>query len=192
MSTELMLSWADWLQLFGHFLVLSLLAVGGAITTSPDMHRYLVDEQHWLTATQFNTSITLAQAAPGPNVLFIALMGWQVGLNAGGYGYALLGVALTMLGIMLPSSILTFFAARWSHENRDLPAVRAFKQGLVPLVIALLISTSWLLTVAHDQLSQDWRLWLLTLVSALLMWRTKIHILWLLGAGALLGWLGWV
>jgi chromate transporter len=192
MSAQLMLGWTDWLQLFSHFLILSLLAVGGAITTSPDMHRYLVEEQHWLTATQFNTSITLAQAAPGPNVLFIALMGWHVGLNAGGYGYAMLGVALTMLGIMLPSSILTFVAARWSHENRDLRAVRAFKQGLVPLVIALLISTSWLLTVAHDDPAQDWRLWLLTLVSALVMWRTKVHILWLLGAGALLGWLGWV
>jgi chromate transporter len=192
MSTQLILGWADWLQLFSHFLVLSLLAVGGAITTSPDMHRYLVEEQHWITATQFNTSITLAQAAPGPNVLFIALMGWHVGLNAGGYGYALLGVALTMLGIMLPSSILTFVAARWSHENRDLRAVRAFKQGLVPLVIALLISTAWLLTVANDQPSEDWRLWLLSLTSALIMWRTKIHILWLLGAGALLGWLGWV
>ena len=192
MSTQLILGWADWLQLFSHFLVLSLLAVGGAITTSPDMHRYLVEEQHWITATQFNTSITLAQAAPGPNVLFIALMGWHVGLNAGGYGYALLGVVLTMLGIMLPSSILTFVAARWSHENRDLRAVRAFKQGLVPLVIALLISTAWLLTVAHDQPAEDWRLWLLTLASAVVMWRTKIHILWLLGAGALLGWLGWV
>jgi chromate transporter len=30
---------ADWLALFMHFLPLSLLAVGGAITTAPDMHR---------------------------------------------------------------------------------------------------------------------------------------------------------
>jgi chromate transporter len=34
---------ADWLDLFTHFLSLSLLAVGGAISTAPDMHRYLVD-----------------------------------------------------------------------------------------------------------------------------------------------------
>jgi len=75
---------ADWLALFTHFLTLSLLAVGGAITTAPDMHRYLVTDQHWLTEVQFTSSIALAQAAPGPNVLFVALMGWNVGLNAGG------------------------------------------------------------------------------------------------------------
>jgi chromate transporter len=24
------------------------------------------------------------------------------------------------------------------------------------------------------------------------VWRTKVHLLWLLGAGALIGWLGWL
>jgi chromate transporter len=69
---------ADWLSLFVHFISLSLLAVGGAITTVPDIHRYLVDEQHWLTDTQFTSSIALAQGAPGPNVMCIALMVWVV------------------------------------------------------------------------------------------------------------------
>ena len=46
------LGWADLLGLWLHFTVLSLLAVGGAITTAPDMHRYLVVEQHWLTDSQ--------------------------------------------------------------------------------------------------------------------------------------------
>ena len=77
MNLTLTLATADWIHLFTHFLSLSLLAVGGAITTAPDMHRFLVDEQHWLTETQFTSSIAIAQAAPGPNVLFIALMGWN-------------------------------------------------------------------------------------------------------------------
>jgi len=46
---SLTLTAADWLTLWVHFMSLSLLAVGGAITTAPDMHRYLVVEQHWLT-----------------------------------------------------------------------------------------------------------------------------------------------
>lgn len=64
--------------LFGHFLVLSLLSVGGAITTAPDMHRYLVVDQGWLNDAQFTASVALAQAAPGPNVLFVAILGWNV------------------------------------------------------------------------------------------------------------------
>ena len=65
------------LTLFLHFLLLSLLAVGGAITVLPDMHRLLVSQLGLLTDAQFAASIAIAQAAPGPNVLFVAVMGWQ-------------------------------------------------------------------------------------------------------------------
>lgn len=191
---------ADWLALFTHFLTLSLLAVGGAITTAPDMHRYLVTDQHWLTEVQFTSSIALAQAAPGPNVLFVALMGWNVGLNAGGglgagwhaAALGLAGVGIAMAGILLPSSVLTYSATQWAHRNRELRAVRAFKTGMAPVVIALLIATGWLLTATHNQPARDGPLWLLTGASALIVWRTRIHLLWLLGAGAVAGMLGWV
>ena len=65
-------AWADLAGLFGHFVLLSLLSIGGAITTVPDMHRYLVTDTAWLSDSQFSASIALAQAAPGPNVLFVA------------------------------------------------------------------------------------------------------------------------
>lgn len=191
---------ANWIDLFVHFATLSLLAVGGAITTAPDMHRYLVTQQGWLSDAQFNASIALSQAAPGPNVLFVALVGWNLGLNAGGgpaagwpaWGLALLGVGVTMVATLLPSSVLTYTATRWAQRNRELRAVRAFKTGMAPIVIALLVATGWLLSAAHDQPARDWPLWLLTAVTTLLVWRTRIHLLWLLGAGALLGALGLV
>jgi chromate transporter len=192
MNEILHLNWSDWLQLFGHYASLSLLAVGGAITTAPDMHRFLVDQQHWLTDSQFNASIAIAQAAPGPNVLFVALMGWNVGLNAGGLQPALFGVLMSMAGIMLPSSTLTYLASRWGHENRNLRAVRAFKQGMAPIVIALLISTGWILASAHGDPARDWPLWLTTVVTTLVVWRTRLHLLWLLAAGGALGWFGLV
>ena len=197
---SLNLSGADWLALFTHFASLSLLAVGGAITTVPDMHRYLVGDKMWLSDAQFSSSIALAQASPGPNVLFVALMGWNVGLNAGGgmaggphaVALALLGVALSMLGILLPSTTLTFLAARWGHQNRELRAVRAFKTGMAPIVIALLVATGWVLSTSLGKSPGHWPVWLLTAVTALIVWRSKVHLLWLLGAGGVLGWMGWV
>ena len=189
-SIHLVMSVQDWLSLFMHYLSLSLLSVGGAISTAPDMHRFLVNEQHWLTDAQFNASIAIAQAAPGPNVLFIALMGWNVGLNAGGMLTGILGVFLSMFGILIPSTTLTFMAAQWGHRNRELRAVRAFKQGMAPIVVALLIATSWILATANGSELKHWPLWLLAAVSAIIVWRTKLHLLWLLGAGALLGWFG--
>ena len=191
---------ADWLSLLVHFMSLSLLAIGGAITTAPDMHRYLVDEQHWLVDNQFTASIALSQAAPGPNLLFIALLGWYVGVNAAGgvaagmatWPLGFMGALLSMVGILVPSTTLTFVAARWAHRNRELLAVRAFKTGMAPVVIGLLASTGWILCAKLGSAADSWRLWLLTGVVTLLVWRTRIHMLWLLAAGALLGALGWV
>jgi chromate transporter len=188
---HLTLDWADWLNLFVHFLTLSLMSVGGAISTSSEMHRFLVEQHHWLTQAQFNESIALAQAAPGPNVLFVALMGWHVGMNAGSTGAALFGVLVTMVGIMTPSTVITYTAARWGHRNRDLRAVRAFKQGMAPIVIALLLSTAWIMaSSAGGAALKHWPLWLTAVVSGLVIWRTRLHLLWLLAAGAALGALG--
>jgi chromate transporter len=182
-----------WFSLLTHFLLLSLLAIGGAITTAPDMQRFVVQEQGWLSGTQFNSCIAIAQAAPGPNLLFIPLIGWQIGLQTGGgYGAATAGMLATFIGIMIPSSTLTFATARWLHHNADHPAARASKAALAPISIALLIATAWLLTAANNQPAKHWPLWTYTVVSLLLAWKTKMHLLWILGAGALLGALGWI
>jgi chromate transporter len=191
----LLLSPQDWFDLFMHFAVLSLLGIGGAITTAPDMHRFLVSEKNWLTDESFSSCIALAQSAPGPNVLFVALMGWQVGVNAGGglsagayaWWLGLLGMMLTMLGIMLPSSVLTYKATKWAHVNRDLISVQTFKSGMAPIVIGLLVSTGWLLSAAHRDLAQDWKIWMVTAVATLVMLRTSIHLLWLIAGGGILG-----
>jgi chromate transporter len=224
MPLHLTLDWADWLNLFGHFLTLSLMSVGGAISTTSEMHRFLVEQHHWLTQEQFNQSIALAQAAPGPNVLFVALMGWHVGMNAGSTAAALFGVLVTMVGIMMPSTVVTYTVAGWGHRNRDLRAVRAFKQGMAPIVIALLLSTAWIMAssaavvpppagaglAAHSAAAvpagaglgtsadaaramlAQWPLWLTVIVSCLVIWRTRIHLLWLLAAGAVLGAFGMI
>ena len=76
-------TWHDALAMALHFMLLSVMAVGGAVSTAPEMQRFVVTQQHWLTHGQFNASIALAQAAPGPNLLFVTLVGWQIGWQAG-------------------------------------------------------------------------------------------------------------
>lgn len=193
-------SYDNLMDLLGCFVTLSLLSVGGAITTVPEMHRYLVAQHAWLTDSQFSASIALAQAAPGPNVMFVAVLGWNVGMASGGgslngavpWALAFAAMAISMVGIIIPSTTLTFFAARWGQRNRDRAQVRAFKMSMAPVVIALLVATGWLLTASHGNLQEAPLLWLLTATSALLVWRTRIHLLWLIGAGAAMGALGLV
>ena len=172
MSTEL-------LALFGHFLLLSLLSIGGAITVAPDMHRVMVNQMGLLTDAQFNASIAIAQASPGPNVLFVAVMGYQAA--------GLAGAAATLFGIMLPSTTLALAAARWGHARREWRAVQAFKAGMAPIVIGLLFATGWILSGVPG-----WHHVLLTVAAAVLVWRTRVHLLLLVAAGAVLGALGWV
>jgi len=175
------LSASDLLGLFAHFLLLSLLSVGGAITTAPDMHRYLVTDQHWITDAQFTASVALAQAAPGPNVLFVAALGWNV---AGP-----VGAIVTMLGIMMPSTTLALWATRWGTRRRDTLAVRAFTAGLAPLTIGLLLATGWILT---DPARDQWGLLALVGMTVLVVGRGKLSPIWMVAVGMLAGAIGWV
>ncbi|MBI1394960.1 MAG: chromate transporter [Betaproteobacteria bacterium] len=169
----------DWPSLFGHFLLLSLLSIGGGITVAPDMQRVLVGQMGLLTNAQFAASIAIAQASPGPNILFVAVMGYQAA--------GLAGAATTLVGIMLPSTTLALIVARWGHARREWLSVRAFKAGMAPIVIGLLFATSWLLTVN----TPGWGHVLVTVGAALAVWRTRVHLLWLIAAGGVLGALGW-
>lgn len=172
---------ADLLALFGHFLLLSLLAVGGAITTAPDMHRYVVGQQHWMSDHMFTASVALAQAAPGPNVLFVAVIGFNVA--------GLAGAAATLLGILLPSTTLALWATRWGHARRETLGVRAFTTGLAPLTLGLLLATGWILAdPVRDQVGAV----LLIALTVAVMLRTKLSPMWLVALGAIAGALGWV
>ena len=183
-TPQVALTAAELLGLFAHFLVLSLLAVGGAITTAPDMHRYIVGEHHWITDAQFTTSIAIAQAAPGPNVLFVAVLGWNV---AGP-----IGTLATMAGTMLPSTALTLIATRWGQRRRDTRFVRAFKTGLTPLTIGLLVATGWLLARPYvDFSAQGAGAIALIAVSIAGMLRTRLSPIWLVALGAVVGAMGW-
>ena len=65
------------------FAVTSLFAVGGGNSVIPEMHRYAVDVQHWLTDRQFADSFALAQLTPGPNLIIVTLIGYHVAGIAG-------------------------------------------------------------------------------------------------------------
>jgi chromate transporter len=173
----------DLLGLTGHFMLLSLLAVGGAITTASDMHRYLVVERGWIGDAQFSASIAIAQAAPGPNVLFVAVLGWNV---AGP-----LGVIATMVGTLLPSTLLTLAATRWAAQRRDTRGVRAFTTGMAPLTLGLLLATGWVLAEPFlREPSSRWGTVGLVVVTVAVMLRTRWSPMWLVALGAVVGALG--
>jgi chromate transporter len=170
-------------ELFLHFLTLSLLSIGGAISTVPEMHRFLVDRTGWLTEAGFTSSIALAQAAPGPNVLFVAVLGFNVA--------GLQGAAAAMAGILLPSTVLTLAATRWMRANRSHLALRAFSAGLMPLTLGLVFATGWLLALpfVRDD-THRWGALALVAATVALTLKTRLALVWLVLGGGVLGALG--
>jgi chromate transporter len=182
----------SWVSLFINMASFSLMAVGGVITLAPEMQRFLVLEKGWITDFQFNASIAIAQSAPGPNLLFVALFGWHVGINSNNDEFlqvilGVMGALIALTGLLIPSTTLTFVMARWAQKNKDLRLVRAFKQGMTPIVISLLLSTCWLLASPERDLQLDWSTLLLAGIISIITLKTKIHILWMLAFGAIFG-----
>lgn len=171
----------DLLGLFLNVILLGSLAIGGTQTVMPEAHRFVVDAHGWLTSKQFSDSFSLAQASPGPNVLWVTLVCLQVA------GFT--GAVVATLAIILPGTLGAVFVTHMSRRNPDAPLGRAIRTGLSPLTIGFVLSSGWVLVQA---VNHDWRGWLLTAITVVLVLRTRFDALWLIGAGALAGIVGLV
>jgi chromate transporter len=168
------------LVLLWHFSLLSLMAVGGANVLLPELQR-LVVEQGWMGATQFAELFAIAQAAPGPNVLVVSLIGWHVA------GVA--GALVCMLGMCLPSSLLSYHVSRWWALHKGSALTLLLSRALQPLTIGLVGASACLLLQAANRDAAGWSL---SAAVALIAWRRNWNPLWLLLLGGLIGGLGWL
>lgn len=172
---------SDLFALFLHFAMLSLMAVGGTNTVMPDMQRYVVEVNQWLTAKQFADAYALAQAAPGPNVMYLTLVGWQIG------GW--LGAITTTAAMLIPSAAVSLAFVHWHASNPEAPLIRAIYRGLAPVAIGLTLASAWVLV---HSVNHDWRGYVLTVAAGALVLRTKWNPLWMIAGGAVAGMLGFV
>lgn len=173
---------ADLLAVAAQFALLSLLSLGGVNAILADSHRILVQQRHWLTDTDFAQAVALGQAAPGPNVMVVGVMGWMA---AGPWGLlACLG------GVLLPSTLVVWHFNRWAQAHPEHRALRAFQEGCAPLVLGLSLAGAWVLIQPYAEAGiPAWGLvGLVAVISA--RWRSP-PVIWL-GLAAAAGALGWV
>jgi chromate transporter len=175
--------WTVVAPMFVHFAVLSLTAIGGGVVmVAPDMQRYVVDSHHWISAEQFSAAFALAQASPGPNFLYITLVGWEVA------GWA--GAAAATLACLGPPAVLSVAMVHASSGRAPGPFARAIGKGLVPISVGLVFATGWILLRGSG--TWDWRAATLTLIAAAIILRTKINPVWVIAGGAAVGVAGFV
>lgn len=162
-------------EIVAYFLVLSLLSVGGVNTIYPEMQRFIV-EGGWMSAAEFTQLFAVSQAAPGPNILITALIGWKVA----GLG----GAFAALAAICAPAMAITWWAGALWDRMRDAPWRNVIERSLVPVIVGLVLSGGYVLATPNGL---GWRSVLIAGASAFAFTRTKLNPLWILAAGGVLG-----
>ena len=169
-------------QLAIDFSLLSLFAFGGVITVLPEMHRNVVEVHGWMSGAEFAQLFALAQASPGPNIIVVSLIGWKVA--------GLAGAAVATAAVCAPSSVLTYAVSRVWQRFRGARWRNVVEDGLVPVTVGLMLAGGYLITLAADHSVLAFVI--TAAMAGTVLTTTRIHPLWLLAAGGLLGLAGWV
>jgi chromate transporter len=128
--------------LAAHFALISLFAVGGAMAVVPEMHRQAVEVSGWMTDRQFADLFAIAQAAPGPNIIVVTLIGY----HAAGIPGALVAT-LAMSG---PTCIITYYVSRAFDRFKDAHWRIVVQAGLVPVSVGLFAAGAFVIARAAD------------------------------------------
>lgn len=160
------------------FALLSILAVGGGTAVLPEMQTILA-HQFGIDHTQFVHIYSIGQLAPGPNMLMVLVIGYQIA--------GLIGAGVVLLSFFLPSSLMCFYMGRLWNRFGESPWRRSIQNALEPISIGLM--SSGVYAVAKASVVSSITLGL-ALVTLYLILRTKINpvlvILFSGGLGALL------
>ncbi|QWE27479.1 chromate transporter [Polynucleobacter sp. AP-Ainpum-60-G11] len=156
------------------FALLSVLAVGGGTAVLPEM-QIILAHQFGIDHTQFVHIYSIGQLAPGPNMLMVLAIGYQIA--------GLIGAGIVLLSFFLPSSVLCFYVGRIWNRFGESPWRRSIQNALEPISIGLM--SSGVFAVAKASVVSGITL-MLALVTLYLILRTKINpVLVILGSGGL-------
>ncbi|WP_099024229.1 chromate transporter [Mycolicibacterium palauense] len=178
---------STYLQLILLFGGLSLMSIGGGNVVLPEMHLRAVTDHHWLTSRQFADVFSISQAAPGPSILIVTLVGYGAGLEAGGVPGAIVGGVVATAAMIFPAAVLVFVVTRFWQRAENSRWRVAVEHGLPPLTVGLIMATSLVMSRAADH---DWRAYLLTAVCTAIFVLTKVNPLVVVAFAAVLGYLG--
>jgi chromate transporter len=160
-----------------YFALLSLVSVGGPPAVLPELQRYVIEVKGWLAADDFLQLYAIGQAAPGPNMLIVSLIGWKVA--------GLPGAFVALFALCGPAAVISYGVAGLWERFKGSRWRRATSRAMVPVVVALTFSGGYVLATPNNV--PDWRLWLIAALAAAAMLSTKLNPLWLLAAGGVLG-----
>jgi chromate transporter len=162
------------MNLAASFALLSILAVGGGTAVLPEMESLLL-HQFGIDHTQFVHIYSIGQLAPGPNMLMVLVLGYQLA--------GLIGAGVVLLSFFLPSSLLCFYVGRLWNRFGENPWRRTIQNALEPISLGLMASGVY--SVGKASIVSPITL-VLALITFYLILKTKMNPVWIiLGSGGL-------
>jgi chromate transporter len=160
------------IQIARVFGILSLVSIGGANAVLPEIRRQVVDVQGWMNDAAFANLFAISHAAPGPNIIMVSLIGWQLA--------GLAGLLVATLAIMIPSCSLAFLAGRIVARWSDKRWIVLLKEGLIPVTLGLITASgvSMMRTADHGALTIA-----ISLATAVFVVFSKRNPLWAIATG---------
>jgi chromate transporter len=126
---------AQWVAMFDSFFRSGSLVFGGGHVVLPLLRAEVVPPG-WVGGDEFLAGYGLAQAVPGPLFTFAAYLGAVSGPEPNG----VLGAAIALVAIFLPSALLTIGALPWWGALRSRPTARAALRGVNAAVVGILLA----------------------------------------------------
>jgi chromate transporter len=178
---------STYLQLVILFGSLSLMSIGGGNAVLPEMHLRSVNQDHWVTNSQFADLFSISQTAPGPSILIVGMIGYAAGLPVGGVLGGILGGVGATVAMVLPAASLVYaITLFWQRAEQSKWRI-AVEKGFAPLTVGLILASSLVMSRAADH---DWRAYLLTAVCTLIFVRTTINPLIIVAIAGVIGYFG--
>ncbi len=112
----------------------SLVAVGGANAVISQLRRIAIDQMHWMNAQTFAQLVGIAQAAPGPNLLLVPLIGYRVA------GWA--GALVALSAFLIVAGAITLGVSRWLAHHQETAWVQTLRRTLRPIAAGLLVASA--------------------------------------------------
>jgi len=176
----------------------ALVTFGGAYAVLPYVAQQAVESHGWLSTAQMMDGLGLAETTPGPLILvlqFVGFMGgWANGGGASPLVTATLAAAMTCWVTFLPGFLFIFAGAPYIERTRGNLRLNNVLSAVTAAVVGVVLNLAvWFAWQVISPAPGQWDF--VSLVFAglffLVLQRWKWDVLWVVGAGAVLGLAGW-
>ncbi|MDC7249909.1 MAG: chromate transporter [Sphaerochaetaceae bacterium] len=169
--------------LFIEFFKIGLFTIGGGLATIPFLNELAINRPTWITQVDISNMIAISQSTPGPlGVNMATFTGYKVA--------GILGGVIASLGLAMPAFIIILIISKYLSGFNKKWYVKDSLYGLRSVVLALIIyavSKIFLISLFNDDFSIKYTEVIIFLIIILIYRKLKIHPLFYIGAGAIIG-----